>query len=297
MMGTTVTNVLTVDVEDYFNVEAFRNIVRQDEWDRFEMRVDIGVRRLLSLLERHGVTATFFVLGWIAERRPDLVREIHQRGHEIASHGYWHRPAWEQSKEEFRDDVRRAKTILEGIVGERVIGYRAPTFSIVERTLWALGVLAEEGFLYDSSIYPIIHDRYGIPNHKRTFHWLECSNGRRMLELPPGTKVLWGARTPFGGGGYLRIYPLWLTKRLLRSVNETEGEPVVVYVHPWELDPEQPRQAVGRMARMRHYYNLRGTETKIDELLAEFAFGPARNVIGTDSRGSLVSSSPHPNGA
>lgn len=288
MMGTTVTNVFTVDVEDYFNVEAFRHIVRQEDWDGFEMRVDIGVRKLLMLFERHGVRATFFVLGWIAERRPDLVREIHRRGHEIASHGYGHRPAWEQSTEEFRDDVRRAKTILEGIVGERVIGYRAPTFSIVERTLWALDVLAEEGFLYDSSIYPIIHDRYGIPKYERTFHWIDCSGGRRILELPLGTKAFWGGRIPFGGGGYLRIYPLWLTKRLLRSVNETEGEPVVLYVHPWELDPEQPRQAVDRTARVRHYYDLRGTEAKLDELLGEFAFGPVREVLGTHSRDPMV---------
>ncbi len=272
-------NVLTIDVEDYFTVEAFRRVIRYDEWDKYEIRVEIGLHKILDLLERHDVPATFFVLGWIAERRPQLVREIHQRGHEIASHGYRHQVIHEQSPDEFREDVRRAKAVLEDLVSEPVVGYRAPTFSVTRSTLWALDILAEEGYEYDSSIYPIVHDRYGIPSHKRTFHWIDLPNRRRILELPLPTCMVGRKNVPFGGGGYLRIYPLWLTKRLVRRLNTHEGEPAVVYLHPWELDPEQPRQPVGAIQRLRHYYNLNGTHDKLDVLLREFRFVSVREMM------------------
>jgi polysaccharide deacetylase family protein (PEP-CTERM system associated) len=271
-------NVLTIDVEDYFTVEAFRRVIRYEEWDNYEIRIEIGLRKILDLLERHDVRATFFVLGWIAERRPQVVREIHRRGHEIASHGYRHQVIHEQSPDEFREDVSRAKAVLEDLVGEPVVGYRAPTFSVTRSTLWALNILTAAGYQYDSSIYPIVHDRYGIPSHTRTFHWIDLPNGKQILELPLPTCAVGGTNVPFGGGGYLRIYPLWLTKRLIRRVNAREGQPAVVYLHPWELDPEQPRQPVGVIQRLRHYYNLNGTHDKLDALLHEFRFVSVREM-------------------
>lgn len=277
--GAIMLNVLTIDVEDYFTVEAFRHVIRRDDWDRYEIRVEIGLRKILDLLDRHEVTATFFVLGWIAERRPQLVREIHRRGHEIASHGYRHRMIHEQSPDEFREDIGRAKAVLEDLVGEPVVGYRAPTFSVTRSTLWALDILSDEGYRYDSSIYPIVHDRYGIPSHQRSFHWIDLPNGRRILELPLPTCTVGGTNVPFGGGGYLRIYPLWLTRRLIRRLNARERQPAVVYLHPWELDPEQPRQPVGAVQRLRHYYNLKGTHHKLDALLREFRFGSVRKMM------------------
>jgi polysaccharide deacetylase family protein (PEP-CTERM system associated) len=272
LVGAIMLNVLTIDVEDYFTVEAFRHIIRYEEWDNYEIRMEIGLLKILDLLEYHDVRATFFVLGWIAERRPQVVREIHRRGHEIASHGYRHQAIHEQSPDEFREDVSRAKAVLEDLVNEPVVGYRAPTFSVTRSTLWALNILAEEGYRYDSSIYPIFHDRYGIPSHKRTFHWIDLTNGRQILELPLPTCIVGGVKFPFGGGGYLRMYPLWLTKGLIRRMNAHEGQPAVVYLHPWELDPEQPRQPVGAIQRLRHYYNLNGTHDKLDVLLREFRF-------------------------
>jgi polysaccharide deacetylase family protein (PEP-CTERM system associated) len=272
-------NVLTIDVEDYFSVEAFRPFIRYEDWDGHDIRVDIGLRKILDLLERYEVTATFFVLGWMADRRPDVVRDLHRRGHEIACHGYRHQMIHEQSPETFREDVRRAKATLEDLINEPVVGYRAPTFSITRKTLWALSVLAEEGYQYDSSIYPILHDRYGIPSHPRVPHWIDLPYGRRILELPLPTSAVAGRRIPFGGGGYLRIYPLWLTKWLLRQLNAGEGRPAVVYVHPWELDPDQPRQPVSVLGRLRHYYNLEQTHARLEALLREFRFGPVREIV------------------
>ncbi|PYN65103.1 MAG: polysaccharide deacetylase family protein [Candidatus Rokuibacteriota bacterium] len=272
-------NVLTVDVEDYFSVETFRHIIRYEDWDRYAIRVDIGLRRILDLLERHNVTATFFVLGWMADRRPDVVRDIHRRGHEIACHGYRHQMIHAQSRGEFREDIHRAKAALEDLISEPVVGYRAPTFSITQRTLWALSILAEEGYRYDSSIYPIVHDRYGIPAHTRVPHWIDLPAGRRILELPLATGVVAGRRIPFGGGGYLRIYPLWLTMWLLRRLNGGEGRPAVIYVHPWELDPEQPRQPVALLGRFRNYYNLERTHDRLEVLLRGFRFGSVRELV------------------
>jgi polysaccharide deacetylase family protein (PEP-CTERM system associated) len=272
-------NALTIDLEDYFTVEAFRERIRFADWENYEIRVEIGLGRILGLLARHQVRATFFVLGWIAERRPELVKRLHDGGHEIACHGYRHEAIHHQSVEEFRQDVRRAKAILEGIINEPVVGYRAPTFSVTQRTLWALSALVDEGYQYDSSIYPIVHDRYGIPTHRRGFHWIDFPNGRAILELPLTTAVVGGRNIPFGGGGYLRIYPLWLTRWLLRRLNEREGRPAVVYLHPWELDPEQPRQQVGLAQGFRHYYNLRSVERKLDRLLREFRFVPIRDMV------------------
>jgi polysaccharide deacetylase family protein (PEP-CTERM system associated) len=272
-------NALTIDVEDYFTVEAFHRLIKYEAWDDYESRVEIGLGRILDLLTAHRVRATFFVLGWLAERRPQIVRTLHAEGHEIACHGYRHQAIFEQSPAGFREDVRSAKAILEDLIQAPVRGYRAPTFSVTRRTLWALSILAEEGYRYDSSIYPILHDRYGIPSHKRAPHWIDLPDGGEILELPPPTAVLGGKNIPFGGGGYFRLYPLWLTKWLLRRLNEREAQPAVVYLHPWEFDPDQPRQPVGVVQRFRHYHNLKAVAYRLEALLKEFEFLPVRDLI------------------
>lgn len=273
-------NAFSVDVEDYFQVAAFEGLVPRSEWDGLESRVESNTRRLLDLLDGHRVRATFFVLGWVAERHPRLVREIERRGHEVAAHGYDHRPVTSQSRDEFRADVRKTKRILEDLSGVEVLGYRAPTYSIVRGTLWALDVLAEEGYRYDSSIFPIVHDRYGIPTAERFPGPLETRSGRRLLEFPISTVRLGGINFPFVGGGYLRQYPLWVILRGMRRVNLVDRQPALVYVHPWELDPEQPRLPAGALTRLRHYRNLHRTEDRLRALLSRFRFTTLRSVLG-----------------
>lgn len=271
-------NAFSVDVEDYYQVAAFEGAVRRESWSRYEPRVDRNTRRILGLLERHGVRATFFVLGWIAERNRELVQEIVARGHELAAHGYDHRRITELTPAEFRADVRKTKRLLEEIGGSEVIGYRAPTYSVVDRTLWALEVLAEEGYLYDSSIFPIRHDRYGIPSAKRFPGVVEAA--QPLVEFPISTVRLLGLNLPFIGGGYLRHLPLAFMLWGMRRVNRREGQPVMFYVHPWEIDPEQPRLPAGRLTRVRHYRNLARTEERLQAILGRFRFTTVREVLG-----------------
>ncbi len=272
-------NAFTVDVEDFFQVAAFEPIIERSRWDSFDRRVEENTRRVLALLDRHGVRATMFVLGWVAERAPELVREMARAGHEIAVHSYDHKRVTELTPEEFREDVRRTKGLLEEIAGVEVRGYRAPTYSIVEETLWAVDVLLEEGFLYDSSIFPIRHDRYGIPDAPR-FPWVVTRNGdTELIEFPISTLRLFGMNLPFTGGGYLRLFPAGLGRWGLRRLNRVEGQPGIVYVHPWELDPEQPRQPVGWFTRWRHYRNLERTEERLEEMLETFRFGTVLDVL------------------
>ena len=222
---------------------------------------------------------TFFVLGWIAERCPEVVREIHAAGHEVGCHGYWHRLIYQQSPEEFRRDLRQARDVLEEAVGEPVTTYRAPSFSITRRSLWALDVLAEEGFRIDSSIFPTRHDRYGIPGAEPGIHQMTTASGP-LWEFPPTVARLGPLKLPVSGGGYFRLYPLRLSLRLLEKVNRRYGRPFVFYVHPWEIDPEQPRiAAAGRISRARHRVNLASTEKKLETLLGRFRFGPVGEVI------------------
>ena len=266
-------NAMTVDVEDYFQVSAFERYVDRGQWDRWECRVVANTHRVLRLLERRGVRATFFVLGWIADRYPALVRDIHADGHEIGSHGYWHRLIYEQSPQEFRDDLRQSRDVLQDIVGARVTAYRAPSFSVTRRSLWALEILAEEGFLTDSSVFPIYHDRYGMPDADPAPHAIATSRGP-LWEFPAAVVPFARWNLPVGGGGYFRLYPLRWTLFCLRRINRTYRRPFVFYVHPWELDPEQPRLRVGsRLARFRHYVNLARSEAKLDVLCREFRFG------------------------
>lgn len=276
-------NALTVDVEDYFQVAAFEKCVSPESWDGFPLRVEANTRRVLDLFDETGVKATFFVLGWVAERKPGLVREILSRGHELASHGHGHRRICFGDREEFRADVRRAKAVLEDASGVRVAGYRAPTYSITEKTFWALEVLVEEGYSFDSSIFPIRHDLYGIPGYERFPHRVDTPAGE-IAEFPITTanvRLGWKrAVAPVAGGGYLRLFPVRWLKRALKDVNEKEGKPVVLYFHPWELDPGQPRiRNAPLKSRLRHYLNLSRTEGKLRSILSDLAFAPMSGVL------------------
>jgi polysaccharide deacetylase family protein (PEP-CTERM system associated) len=272
-------NVFSVDVEDYFQVGAFEKVIRRDRWDGFESRVEGNTDELLALCARQRVHGTFFVLGWIAERFPSLVRRIHAEGHELAVHGYDHRRVTEMTREEFRRDVRRSKHAIESLVGAEVVGYRAPNYSIVRETLWAMDVLLEEGFAYDSSIFPTRHRRYGIAAYPR-FPWAVRGHGRKLLiELPISTVQICGFVLPFIGGAYLRHFPFAYVRWALRRLNDRERRPAVLYTHPWEIDPAQPQQPVDRLNRFRHYRNLHRTAERLERLLREFRFTTAREVL------------------
>lgn len=276
--GIELRNCVTIDVEDYFQVETMRPFVEYDDWESHELRVERNVGKLFELLDTYDVKATFFFLGWNADRLPHVVREAQRLGHEVACHGYGHRMVYEQGPGEFRQDVRRAKGILEDIIGEKVIGYRAPTFSITERTLWALDILAEEGFKYDSSIFPVRHDRYGFRGWSRYIENVKLRNGSSIIEAPPVTVRLFGQNFPAAGGGYFRLAPLWLTSWAIRRMN-AEGHPAILYLHPWELDPDQPRFPLPPLARFRHYVNLASTERKLCRLLAAGSFTRLRDIL------------------
>lgn len=274
-------NALTIDVEDYFQVSAFDQHVRRDEWDQYPLRVEGNTSRILDMLDEFGVKATFFVLGWVAERCPNLVMEINRRGHEIACHGYGHELIYRIGPEKFQKDVHSAKALLEDIIGEKIYGYRAPSYSITGKSLWALDILVEEGFSYDSSIFPIIHDIYGIPGGKRFIHDIKTKSGI-IKEFPISTFPLkigwWHSRLPIAGGGYLRLFPAPLIGRAINSINNRERQPAVVYFHPWEIDPDQPRIRARLKSRFRHYLNLDRMEAKIRFLLNNIKFAPMRDI-------------------
>jgi len=277
---TRVLNAFTVDVEDYYQVSAFEKHVRREQWDQWESRVVANTQRILNLLDRHHVKGTFFVLGWVAERHPQLVREIHAQGHEVGSHGYWHRLIYEHSPDDFREDLRRSRDVLENVTGARVTAHRAASFSITERSLWALEILVEEGFCVDSSIFPIHHDRYGIPHAQPRLHQLTTPAGS-LWEFPPSVVRIARVNLPVSGGGYFRLYPLFWTDYCLRRINRRERQPFVFYVHPWEIDPDQPPiPASSQLSRFRHYVGLRKNEGKLDRLLARFRFGRLSDVVG-----------------
>jgi len=271
------TNCLTFDIEEHFQVSAFESPMRRRHWDRFESRVERNTEKILELLRKRDVRATFFVLGWVAERHPDLVRRIAREGHEVASHGYAHELITTQTQDQFQEDVRRAKGILEDLIGEKVLGYRAPSFTITRETIWALTILVEEGHVYDSSVFPIFHDRYGMPGAYPWVHEVATEAGV-IWEIPLSTVSLGGFRMPIAGGGYFRLFPYNLLRQLLGRV-QAQGQPLVMYLHPWELDPDQPRMNGSLVSRFRHYVNLHKTEERLVSLLHEFAFGPIRETI------------------
>jgi polysaccharide deacetylase family protein (PEP-CTERM system associated) len=268
---------LSFDVEEHFQVSGFWSEARRQQWGKYESRVENNTRKLVELLAQHNTKATFFVLGWVAERYPEIVRSISAQGHEVASHGYGHELITDQTPEMFRDDVRRAKGILEDICGKRVYGYRAPSFSITKDTKWAIPVLTEEGYLYDSSIFPVLHDRYGMPDATPTIHLLRGEAGC-IWEVPPSTANIFGIRLPVAGGGYFRLFPYPILRQLLKRV-ERAGHPLVMYLHPWELDPDQPKMQGSRLSMFRHYINLHKTEDRLRSLLEDFCFTSIREAL------------------
>jgi polysaccharide deacetylase family protein (PEP-CTERM system associated) len=279
---TPIVNAMTVDVEDYFHVSAFDGVVPRQRWTQLESRVCANTDRLLAMFDEAGVQATFFVLGWVGERFPHLVRRIAAQGHEIASHGYGHRLVYDQTPAEFRDDLRRAKAALESAGAVCVYGYRAPSYSVTPRSLWALDVLIEEGFRYDASIFPVHHDRYGIPVSARHPYRVERPNGS-LWEAPGSTVRVGSMNLPIGGGGYFRILPYAWTRWGLDRVNRVEGRPTIFYLHPWEIDPDQPRLEASLLSRFRHYRNLDQTEPRLRALLRDFKFGPMLSVLAAST--------------
>jgi polysaccharide deacetylase family protein (PEP-CTERM system associated) len=272
-----VTNAMTVDVEDYFQVSAFERHIRREDWDRHEIRVAHNSERILALFAEHGVRATFFMLGWVAERYPQLVRDIVAAGHEIASHGYAHVRVTQQQPAEFRADIDRTKKLLEDIAACPVRGYRAASYSIGSNNLWALDILGEVGYSYSSSIYPIHHDLYGMPEAPR-FAFRHRGNG--LLEIPVTTVELMKYRLPCGGGGYFRLFPYALSRWAMRQVNRKDGQPCVFYFHPWEIDPQQPRQRhLSLKTRFRHYLNLNRMERRLVRLFQDFRWGRMDHVF------------------
>jgi len=286
-----VVNAMTVDVEDYFHVSVFDGTLPRHEWARLESRVCANTERLLEIFEEADTRATFFVLGWVAERHPDLVRRIAALGHEIASHGYAHRLVYDQTADAFRQDVRRAKTLLEDAGGCPVLGYRAPSYSITPRSLWALDILIDEGYAYDTSIFPIRHDRYGIPVSARHAYVLERPAGR-LIEVPASTARIGPLNLPIAGGGYFRILPYAWTRWGIARLNREEGKPAIFYLHPWEIDPGQPRLHVGTLGRFRHYRNLSRTESRLRSLLGDFSFAPLRTLLLESSSARMSGSVP-----
>jgi polysaccharide deacetylase family protein (PEP-CTERM system associated) len=271
-------NGLTIDVEDYFMVSAFENVVKFEDWHSFESRIEMNTYKILELLDEYRAKATFFVLGWVAKHHPNIVRDIHSSGHEVSSHGYQHRLVYNLPPEQFREDVRKSKQILEDITGEPVIGFRAASYSIVGETLWALDILIEEGFLYDSSIFPVHHDRYGFPEAYRFPHIIKRNKGI-IIEFPPTTYQVLGVNIPIAGGGYLRLFPIQFIRAAIRRINENEKNPVILYFHPWEIDVEQPRLNGRRLSKIRHYININSTMPKLETLLSELEFGPLSEIL------------------
>ena len=269
--GERIRNAMTCDVEDYFQVSAFAPYISRDSWPSRECRVEANVDRILAMLDERGVKATFFTLGWIAERYPALVRQIVAGGHELASHGYSHLRASDQDLAEFTEDIRSAKALLEDIGGVQVRGYRAPSFSIGTKNLWALEALLDTGYKYSSSIYPIAHDHYGMPDAPRFAFYPHGPDG--LLEVPITTIRLMNRNLPTGGGGYFRLLPYAISRAMMNRVNKVDQQPAIFYFHPWEIDPGQPRpDSISLKSRFRHYVNLERMEGRIRHLTHDFAW-------------------------
>lgn len=301
-----VSNYLTIDVEDYYQVSAFESLVPKSSWGNHPSRVVHNTRKILELLEQNHVKATFFTLGWVAEKHPELVRQIADTGHEIGCHSYAHRLVYTLSPEQFRDDTAKAKALLEDVSGKPVFGYRAPSYSITGNSLWALPILHQLGFSYDSSVFPIHHDRYGIPHAPRyPFTWdlagetprimpekvtqgggeQTSTAGPRLREYPISTLRIFGKNLPVSGGGYFRLFPYWFTRMALQRINKQERRKFIFYLHPWEIDPDQPRfDQASAFSRFRHYNNLDKTAERFTSLLNDFSFGPMTPTNGKEGQ-------------
>ncbi len=270
-------NAMSIDLEDWFCVHNMSQAIRREDWDKCEMRVIANTRRILELLARHKTEATFFTLGWIAEQVPELVREIETAGHEIATHGYSHTLLTEMTPESFEADLKKALLVTRRCVNQEIVGFRAPSFTVTSKTLWAIDVLTRNGILYDSSIFPVgFHPDYGMPDVSLSVY---RHNASSLVEFPMSCAEVMGSRIPCSGGGYFRILPYAITKRLLERCN-AQGRPVMFYFHPWEIDPGQPRVKLPVFKRFRHYYNLDKTMGRLDRLLKDFEFTSVRRAIG-----------------
>jgi len=284
-------NVFSIDVEDYYQVEAFSNIVSQEAWPEYECRVEKNTDNMLQLLDDADVKSTFFVLGYVAKKYPSLIRRIHDAGHEIASHGMTHRLIYKQTPEVFRQETFDSKALLEDIIQSDVYGYRAATYSITKNSLWALDILYEAGYRYDSSIFPMMHDRYGVPGSPVDPYIIKSPEGNELIEFPISVLERFSFRLPFAGGGYFRLFPYWLTKWGLRSINKSKRD-FVFYIHPWEIDPSQPVMGdISSSTKFRHYVNLRKTESRIKKLLKDFSFDTMKNVIESKKPEIIIDSS------
>jgi polysaccharide deacetylase family protein (PEP-CTERM system associated) len=273
-------NAMSIDVEDWFHPEALRGVVQPADWEQLAPRAGRNVERLLRLFDAAQVRATFFVLGWVAEREPDLVPRLAAEGHEVASHGYAHRMITQQQPADFAADLRRSLQVLRAQSGQRVLGYRAPSFSVVQDTLWALDELLQQGLSYDASIFPVHHDRYGVPGAPRMPYRIRGRGARELWELPPVTLRVLGRNLPAAGGGYLRLLPYAYSAHALRALNAL-GVPGIVYSHPWEYDTEQPRLPLAGLQALRHYGRIASTEAKLVRLLREFRFTTCAEVLDT----------------
>ena len=273
-------NAMTVDVEDYFHVSAFENTIAKADWGKTPLRVEHNTYRLLELFDKHNVKSTFFTLGWVAERCPNLIKAIVDQGHELASHGFAHQRITEMSKDDFIADVVKSKKILEQLSGTEVIGYRAPSFSINDSNTWVYEKLIELGFEYSSSTYPIQHDLYGVPSWPRfMYDRPESVNGKKIIEIPIPTLCKNSVNTGIGGGGYFRLYPYWLSKRRIEKFHQQEKQPYSFYFHPWEIDPDQPRVKEAPLkSKFRHYINLSRMEGKLEKLLIEYQWNTMKSV-------------------
>ena len=272
-MKDAIKNALTIDLEDYYHASAFQEQMPTETWHSQPSRVDRNTNLLLDWLDESGCKATFFILGWVAEQQPDIIRKVAERGHEIACHSLRHRTVYKMTPDEFRNDTREAKNLLEDITSTPVLGYRAPSFSITQDSLWALAVLVELGFTYDSSIFPVRHPNYGIPQAPRSPHRVPTPAGS-IVEFPMTTLEFIGRRSPLAGGAYLRFLPYWYTRWGIRYLNQHEQHPVCVYLHPWEIDPDQPSMSGTSTSRIRHYLGLRSTPVKFRNLIRDFEFSP-----------------------
>ena len=279
MDGTRITNALTVDVEDYYHVSAFADSITRDDWPTLESRVEQNTDRILELFDQASVKGTFFTLGWVAERCPGIVRSIVDNGHELACHGYSHQLIYKQDREVFGEETRKAKQLLEDISGVAVNGYRAASYSITDESSWAVDVLIDAGFEYDSSIVPVRHDLYGMTGAGAYPYRLENHEGRSITEFPPSTLSIAGQRIPIAGGGYFRLFPYWFSQWGMGRINARDGMPFSFYMHPWEIDPAQPRIAASAKSRFRHYNNLDKFEPRLKKLLRNFEFGTMASVL------------------
>ncbi len=276
----TIMHAMTIDVEDYFHVAAFANNISPKDWDNWPCRVEENTDRILQIFADYNVRSTFFVLGWVAERFPQLVQRIVQQGHELASHGYSHQLVYKQSPETFREETLKSKNILEDSSGKKVEGYRAASYSITRESLWALDILSDLGFEWDSSIFPVHHDRYGVPGSPDRPYQIVTKSGKPLLEFPLTSAKIMGQMIPAAGGGYFRQYPYWLSKALFKNASSNNTNPAIFYLHPWEIDPDQPRvEGASLFSRFRHYTNLKACEPRLIKLIQDFNFGTVSDAL------------------